>query len=79
MTHPSHPLIRPTLLFIALAGTIGHAADWPHWGGGPSRNMVSQEKNLPAAAELGDAPEGDLLTPDPAKGIQWVVKLGTQT
>lgn len=79
MTHPSHVLIRPTLLFIALTGTIAHATDWPHWGGGPSRNMVSQEENLPAAAELGDAPEADLLPPQAKAPLKWVVKLGSQT
>jgi outer membrane protein assembly factor BamB len=41
--------------------------------------MVSAEKNLPAAAELGDAPEADRLQPDPMKKTRWVVKLGSQT
>src|SRR5688500_9631970 len=79
MTHHPHPFIRTALLFIALAPGATLAADWPAWGGGPSRNMVSGEKNLPAKAELGDAPEGDQLTADPAKSIKWVARLGNQT
>ena len=79
MTHHPHPFIRTAGLFIALAPGAATAADWPAWGGGPSRNMVSGEKNLPAKAELGDAPEGDQLTPGPAKNIKWVARLGNQT
>src|SRR5687767_10471934 len=67
-----------------IAGCAGLTAvavggDWPQWGGDGSRNMVSAEKGLPAAAELGDAPDGDQLTADEAKSIRWVVKLGSQT
>jgi outer membrane protein assembly factor BamB len=82
MSQRSHSFIRTAAGFIALAAgasVVAVAADWPHWGRDASRNMVSAEKGLPAAAELGDAPEGDQLTPDPAKSIQWVVKLGSQT
>src|SRR5687767_14088534 len=83
MMHRSHSLIRTAGGFIAggivLATTFAIAADWPHWGRDSSRNMVSPEKRLPAEAEIGDAPEGDQLTPDPAKSLKWVVKLGSQT
>ena len=38
---------KPTLLLaLALAGAL-HAADYPQWGGGNTRNMVSDEKGLP--------------------------------
>ena len=79
MTHHPHPFIRTVTVFIVVATSAASAADWPAWGGGPSRNMVSGEKNLPAKAEPGDAPEGDQLTPDAAKSIKWVVRLGNQT
>ena len=29
------------------------AADWPFWGGGASRNMVSAEKNTPVSWDPG--------------------------
>jgi len=38
---------KPTLLLaLALAATL-NAADYPQWGGGNTRNMVSDEKGLP--------------------------------
>ena len=79
MNRPRRLYIRPAVCFIAMASAVAWAADWPQWGGGPSRNMASAEKNLPAAAELGDAPEADRIEPDPAKKTRWVVKLGSQT
>ena len=79
MTRRWHLLIRTAGCFIASIATAAFAADWPHWGGNASRNMVSPENGLPAEAELGDAPEGDQLQADPAKSIRWVVKLGSQT
>jgi outer membrane protein assembly factor BamB len=52
------------------------------WGGTPSRNMVSAERNLPASADLGKARESgedgkiDLST---TKHVKWAAKLGNQT
>ena len=35
-------------LSLILSATSLHAADWPSWGGQPSRNMASEtEKGLP--------------------------------
>ena len=30
------------------------AGDWPMWGGGPNRNMVSSEKNIPRTWNIED-------------------------
>src|SRR4051812_5825975 len=38
-------------LFVATGAAL--AGDWPTWGGGPSKNMVSTEKGLPTSAEAG--------------------------
>lgn len=79
MRHLPYPFIRLSACFIVSAAALAHGADWPHWGRDGSRNMVSAEKGLPAAAKLGDAPEGDQLRPDPSTKIKWIVKLGSQT
>src|SRR5688572_26418367 len=44
------------------------AADWPMWGGTPSRNMVSDEKGMPTA--------WDIKT---GKNVKWVAELGSQS
>lgn len=44
------------------------ADDWPMWGGRPDRNMVSAEKNLPAAWPAGGG-----------KQLKWAAALGTHT
>jgi outer membrane protein assembly factor BamB len=44
------------------------AADWPMWGGTPSRNMVSDEKGLPTS--------WDIKT---GKNVKWVAELGSQS
>ena len=49
---------KPTLILaLALAGAL-HAADYPQWGSGNTRNMVSDEKGLPIAglAEAAELP-----------------------
>ena len=62
--------IRPVLSLAALFSLVSFAptrgGDWPMWGGRPDRNMVSPEKNLPAAWGAG-------------KNIKWIAELGDQT
>ena len=56
------------------------AADWPIWGRDLTRNMITDEKNLPvewAPGEFkGNTEEIDLPT---TKNVKWVVKLGSQS
>jgi outer membrane protein assembly factor BamB len=69
MRHTS--LIACSLALAAAAVTIGSAAgaaDWPMWGGSPSRNMVSDMKGLPTS--------WDVKT---GKNVKWVAELGSQS
>jgi len=65
----------PWLLCAAAGG-----ADWPQWGGGDTRRMVSAEINLPADFAPGEKNALntglDLAT---TRNVKWAVKLGTQT
>lgn len=58
---------------LILSATSLYAADWPSWGGQPSRNMASEtEKGLPDWYALG----GMNFNPAARKNIKWVAKLG---
>lgn len=67
-------------LLLTLLLPAAQAADWPSWGVDATRNMVSVEKKAPVAFHPGDLRQGteevDLAT---ARGLKWVVKLGSQT
>jgi len=63
-----------------LSANAARAADWPSWGGQPSRNMASEtEKGLPDWYSLGVEPGGDEVDLSAAKNIKWAAKLGTRT
>src|SRR2546426_2792372 len=65
-------------LSLPLGRAIGK--DWPHWGGGPARNMVSTDKiPLPADAKIPEPAEGDMLHPPAGTNVKWCVHLGGQT
>ena len=54
-----------------------HAADWPQWGGTQSRNMVSQEKNLPETFVPGDkGTHGEGILLDTTRNVKWAVRTG---
>lgn len=81
------PCIRGlTLLLLAwcclLLGDAGRltAADQPQWGQPWTRNMVSEEKGLPADFAAGEREQagGDIL-PGTTKNVKWVAKLGDIT
>jgi len=60
---------------------IATADDWPQWGGGPSRNMVSGvDESLPLDFRAGEKIKGtediDMAT---TKNVKWVVKIGSQS
>jgi hypothetical protein len=61
-----------------LSCTAALADDFPMWGRDPSRNMVSPERNLPAAFTLPVEKDGQLDMAS-AKGIKWVARLGSQS
>ena len=59
------------LLALALLGAVaatGVGADRPQWGQRFSRNMVSQETNLPASFD-----------PETGENVRWSAPLGTET
>lgn len=58
----------PLVVLILAATATGLSADWPMWGGTPSRNMVSPMTGLPAS--------WDIKT---GKNVKWVAELGSQS
>src|SRR5689334_16195709 len=64
---------------LAVTAAVVRATDWPMWGHGPSRNMVSDEKGLPDSFDAGKYKPGteeiDMAT---TKNVLWVAKLGSQ-
>jgi outer membrane protein assembly factor BamB len=53
---------------IIVAASVALSADWPMWGGTPSRNMVSPMTGLPTT--------WDVKT---GKNVKWVAELGSQS
>src|SRR5436853_7442573 len=66
----NHPILLNLLACCLLAHLLPplRASDQPQWGEAWSRNMVSNEKNLPAAFD-----------PKSGKNIKWSARLGTET
>jgi len=73
-------ILASSLLLAGASAWATKAADWPFWGGGASRNMVSAEKNVPTSWDAGrfkgSSEEIDLTT---TKNIKWIAKTGSQT
>ena len=74
-----------TIKTISLAASLASvtstatAADWPMWGGVPSRNMVSTEKGLNLDINPGKKVKGkDEIDTATTKGLKWTIKLGSQ-
>ncbi|MFM7108934.1 MAG: PQQ-binding-like beta-propeller repeat protein [Planctomycetaceae bacterium] len=64
---------------LAAVPLVASADDWPCWGGGPQRNMVSAERGLPADFNPGRK-KRDRLGYDPAtaKHVRFIVRLGSE-
>ncbi len=68
------------LLPWVIAATAAGAADWPSWGGQPSRNMASEtEKGLPNGCSFGTKNERGEIDPSTTRNIKWIAKLGNKT
>ena len=68
------------LLSLVVSAAAGRAADWPSWGGQPSRNMASAtEKGLPDGYSLGKKNDHGELDPSTPRNVKWVAKLGDKT
>ena len=72
-------LLHCSIALLAIVTPRVSAADYPMWGGTPSRNMVSSETGLPDSFEPGTKKAGseevDMAT---TKNVKWVAKLGSQ-
>lgn len=67
---------------LAMAGVVGAAAaaaEWPQWGGTPSKNMVSDATGLPESAKIVVKASGGEIDVAASQGIKWAVPLGSQT
>jgi outer membrane protein assembly factor BamB len=62
----------------ALARVAAANEDWPQWGGGPSRNMVSAASGLPETAKVALNDKGQ-VDPAASANLKWVAPLGSQT
>jgi outer membrane protein assembly factor BamB len=71
--------VSTVLTMVLLLTGAGHAADWPEWGGGSDRNMVSTETGLGFDFEPGKRANGGAVDPASTKGVRWVVPIGSQT
>ena len=53
--------------------------DWPQFGGDNDRNLVSEEKNLPASFVPGKKrTDGSGIDMQTTKNVKWVARLGTE-
>ena len=65
------------MLCLVLSASAVRAADWPCWGGQPSRNMASEtEKGLPDWYSLGEKNDSGGIDLSTTKNIKWAAKLG---
>lgn len=70
--------IMGALALCALASPT--AADWPEWGGDPSKNMIANETGLPSDFSAGEVdPDTGHINPTTTKNCQWIVTLGSQS
>jgi outer membrane protein assembly factor BamB len=68
------------ILSISVFAAAARAGDWPQWGKNSGRNMMSEEKGLPASFVPGDKdPQGSGIIPGTTKNVQWSVKVGVAT
>ena len=72
MVRIAYPLLSSIVLVFAAA------ADWPQWGGSPSRNNAPDGKNIPVEWDVGRFdPRSGRWSADSAKNIRWVARLGS--
>lgn len=70
---------RAACIFLGLSATWARA-DWPTWGGTPSRNMVADAKDLPVEVNAGRfVGKTEVVDMTTTKNVRWVAKLGSQS
>jgi outer membrane protein assembly factor BamB len=74
--------LKPAIFFLcvfSIAASAIYADDWPQWGGTDTRNMVSEEKGLPAWFNPGKKrSDGSGIDMKTTKNVKWVARLGTE-
>lgn len=66
------------LLMMTLTGVL-FAADWPQWGGTPSKNMVAEDAaGLPDSAKV-ETGAGGAIDVGASTNVKWAAPLGSQT
>ena len=72
--------MKTTVFVTSLVLTsVAAAADWPMWGSGVTRNMVSPAKNPPTDFDPGKKKPGiDEVDLSTTKGLKWATRLGSQ-
>ena len=73
-------MLALTCLGVIVLGPEAWAADWPQWGGTPSKNMVADEKGLPDSFVPGtkDSQTGTVKL-ETAKNVKWARKVCATT
>lgn len=71
------------MVVVAVVATHSEATavadDWPQWGGGVRRNLVSSERGIPAAFSPGKKKRDRLgFDPATAKNVRWITRLGSE-
>ena len=64
----SRTILSRWLVAAAACAAVTPAADWPMWGGNPSRNMVSAETDIPRTWDVRSS-----------QNIKWVAEIGSQS
>src|SRR5579872_2503576 len=79
MTRRFRALSVGGLLVLGASALVAKASDWPMWGHNASRNMVSEETNLPDTFDPGTfKPNSEEIDMATTKNVKWVAKLGSQ-
>jgi outer membrane protein assembly factor BamB len=70
----------PVLLITVYATWNCAGADWPQWGGTPSKNMVSEERGLPDTFTPGEKDlDSGTIKLETAKNVRWGRKVCKNT
>jgi outer membrane protein assembly factor BamB len=72
--------LRTGLVIAVLCGPA-LAADWPQWGGTPSKNMVApaDATGLPESAKIEMGSDGAAVDAAKSQNVKWVAAIGNQT
>ena len=73
-------LTFPVIFFLTVCPSLLRAEDQPQWGQQFSRNMVSDEKNLPDGFTPGErSPQTGQIDLASTENVKWVARLGNTT